>query len=902
MKVTISKLHKNRVFTLLVWLIIVFIAIISAPSITNTLQSYSQPTFSAKSQPEQAAKLRNQWGYQLGNSATINIVYENPGGKLTTKQKNTIQTTTDKLKEHQSFYSIKRIVTPDTNVSGQAQMLSKDGSTQVVSLDIDAKNDLRILTSELTNQVKVNGLKSYVTSPEIIRDVNNQKTAQITNLILITLFIASILIVGIYFRAVLASVISFIVLFTSFVTSYSLSLNLAKHFNWAFSQYVPLEIGLATLVLGTIWNIYIYRKLKSVLAVQREARAATKQTIQGLRFPIIMVGGTLTILFALCGFINFNEIQSLWALAVTYPVLVLAVTTLNAVFTAALGESIFWPSSTPKAAMKSHYWKTATEFSLWQPIAGFLIVLYITLPFIYFYHNSLNFSPITNLTETNQAVKGAHVLQAHFNEGKPTPVTVYLKSKQPLNNEKDLQSLDQLTTKLQHTQGVKNVYSLTQPGGMPIDKYYVSNQLESIGLSSKEATGQLSQASDSLQSNTSKLDLNSLKRQVKQLSSMVSKSNQIVQDSSNLASQVNSAAANSSVSVQRGASKRVRQYQQQINQLNQSLQSVSSGIGQLATEGKVIQNYGQNSYNNLQAYSQQISQIKQQLKKVNQQVTSSTSQLNGIYDYLNGLQKSGGANVYYITKAQLADTDFQQTLLNYAGKNKKLTMLQVVFKNAPSSKSNIHQVNRLKQQINLQLRGTSLSNATVAMTGEPVTQSIIQSKMTHHFASLLAILVLGILLAVFILSRAILQPLYWTVAFVMSALTGFQLTYLTMHFVASVKQFDWQVPVITATILAAFGAWQIIALGLSYRYTELSLLDWIRPTMASYGQIVRYILLVVVALAIALTFGASLAMIEIALIVIYTACVFYLVLPMIVSSLGKLAVTLPNKKNILKNK
>ncbi|WP_225352814.1 MMPL family transporter [Lentilactobacillus parafarraginis] len=437
---------------------------------------------------------------------------------------------------------------------------------------------------------------------------------------------------------------------------------------------------------------------------------------------------------------------------------------------------------------------------------------------------------------------------------------------------------------------------------MPIEKYYVANQLESIGLSSKQATGQLSQASNGITSNANNLDLKSLKQQVRSMAALVKKSHQIVQSSSSLASQVNNAAANAGTSVQANASKKVQRYQRQINQLNQSLQNVSSGVSQLAAEGQVIQNYGENSYNNLQNYSQQIKQIQQALKKVNRQVTSSTSQLNHIYDYLSGLQKSGGANVYYITKAQLADTDFQQTMLNYTSQNQKITTLQVVFKNAPSSTTNIKQVNRLKQQINLQLRGTALSDAQVAITGEPVTQAMTQSKMSHHFLTLFLILIIGILAAVFTVSRAILQPLYWTVTFAMSALTGFQLTYLTMHFIAGIKQFDWQVPIMAATILVAFGAWQIIALGLSYRYTELSLLDWIRPTMASYGQIVRYILLVIVILAIALTFGASFGMIEVALIVIYTAAVFYLILPMIVSSMGKLAVTLPNKKHILKNK
>ncbi|ORN29143.1 putative membrane protein YdgH [Lentilactobacillus parabuchneri] len=903
MKETISKLHKNRLFTLLVWLIMTFIAIIVAPNVTDTLQSYSQPTYSQSSQPAQAQQLRKDWGYGLGQASTVNVVYNNPKGKITPQQQTKIDTALNKLKQHQSFYSIKKIVTLNTNVAGQQQLLSKDGSTQIATLDIDAKsNTLRVLTNELVNEVKVSGLQSYITSPEIVRDVNNEKTAQVTNIVLITLFAVSILIVGIYFRSLLAPLISFITLFASFVVSFSLSTILAKHFGFAYNQYVPLEIGIATVVIGTIWNVYIYRKLRSVLALQCEARYATKQTIDDLRFPITVVGSALALIFACCGFINYDQLQSLWTLGVTYVVLMLATLTLNAVFLAALGESLFWPSNAPLTAMKSHFWTQATEFSLWQPIASFLVVLYLTLPFIYFYHTSLNYSPMTNVTQTNQAVKGAHVLQAHFSEGKATPITIYLKNNQPLDNEKYLQHLDQLTSKLQHTKGVSAAYSLTQPSGMPIEKYYVSNQLQSIGLNAKQATGQLSQASTGIQTSGSNLNLSTLKQQVKDMQQLVKKSNQIVEDSSSLASQVNSVAANASVSVQQGASRRVRLYQQKINELNQSLQSVSAGISQLNAEGSVIQNYGQNSANNLQSYSQQISQFQKQLKQVSSQVHSSTDQLNNIYDYLNGLQKSGAANVYYITKAQLADTDFLQTMLNYTSQDKKITTIQVVLKNAPSSKNNVQQVKTLEDQVSLQLRGTPLSADKVAFSGEPVTQAINQSKYSHHFVTLLAIVIIGILATVFIVSRSILQPLYWTVAFVMSAATGFQLTYLTMHYVTGTNQFDWQVPMLAVSILTAIAAWQIIALGLSFRYTELSLLEWIRPTMASYGKIVRYILLVVIALAIGLTFGASFAMIETALIVIYTVCVYYLILPMIVSSMGKLAVTLPNKKNILKNK
>ncbi|WP_268913378.1 MMPL family transporter [Lentilactobacillus sp. SPB1-3] len=903
MKQIIKNLHNNRVFTLIVWLIAVLIAIISAPNITNSIQQYNEPPLASNSQPIKAQKIRDNWGYNLKDTITMNLVYQNPNKKITNKQQQQITNKLASLIKHQSYYNIKKITTINTNLQGKPAMLSKDGSTEVATIQIAANgNSLRVLTDQLTEQAKIAGLKSYITSPQIVRDVNNAKIAQVTQISLIALFIAATLIIGIYLRSVLAALISFVVLFSSFVTTYSLSLHLASHFNWPFSEYSVLEIGIAILVIGTIWNIYILRRFGELLKNQPESHYSTKQTIADIRFPVTIVGLVLALIFACTSFINFSEVQSLYVLALAYVILILAVLTLMPVFMAALGESIFWPSVSTGKVGKSRYFEKAAAFSMWQPFASLLLVLYLTLPFIYFFNNRLDYSPMTNLTQQTQAIKGAQTLDAHFTPGMSTPVTVYIQSKTPLNNEKDLGTIDTLTTKLKSTNSVNSVYSLTQPGSMPIEKYYVANQLQAIAFDTKQATGQLTKASLGIKANAQNLDLANLQQQVKSMQAMVARSNSIVNRSSNLSNQVSQATSSVSPTERRSASRRIRQYQNRINSLNQELQSVQSGLNQLVTTGQAIQSFSQSNYTYLKNYREQIKEVNRQLKVANRSVVASNSQLNSIYDYLDGLQNSQAANVYFITKQQLQGNDFKQSLANFASQDQKTTMLQVVFNKTTDNGNNRKRVDQLQQQIKLQLKGTSLANANVAIDGEPVVESTVETKMNNNFVIFISVMIIGLLLSVFILSRAILQPLYWTAAFVASAFTGFQLAYITMHFIAHVDSFDWQVPIIAVAILTAMGSWQIISLGLSLRYTELPLLDWLIPTVKSYGTIVLYILLVVAAIAISLTFGASNALIEIALIVIYTTLAFYFVLPMIIVSLGKLAVTLPNKDNIIKNK
>ena len=696
MKPFIQQLHRNRAFTLLVWLIVVFIAIITAPSFQNAIQSYSQPVLSSNSQPMQAQSIRDEWGYQLKGTNSVDVVYNNPNGKITPIQQNQIDSTIQNLTQHQSFYSVKKITSTKTNMNGQSQMLSSDGSTEYVTIDMDAKgNSLQVLVNQLVSQTKVTGLNSYITSPEIIREEQNTKIAQVSKIVMIVMFIASALLLGIYFRSLLAAVVSFISTFSAFIVSFGFSYLLQQHFNWAYGEYVPLEIGLLTVILGSIWNIFLFRRFRAVLEQDNDGRKATQETVGSVWMPITIVAGCLAFIFALSGFINFNQIQQVWTLAFTVLVLALSVLTLNAVFMQPLARRFYWPGNSTLPMMDSHYYTKATQFALWQPIFAVLIAIYLTLPFVYFYRSSLSYSPDSNLTQSSQAVSGAQVLNSHFTGGKSAPITVYIQSNNKLANEKYLSAIDILTTKLQSTPGINKVYSITQPGGIPIQKYYVATQLQSIGMNAKLASGQLADAVKGIKSNQNNLKTGTIQSQISSINSQINQVNQLQSKTQTIQGNVSKADQYSTATVRSKISSTVMAYQRQIEAINSQLQSVSSDLNTLISTANQIKSSSQGSSAALTAYSKQIQNVRNELGKVGQKVSAAQTQINNIYNYLSGLENSQAADVFYITKAQLADTDFIQTTLNYTSQDQKITSLQIVLNSQPNSQNNVQTINTI---------------------------------------------------------------------------------------------------------------------------------------------------------------------------------------------------------------
>ena len=273
---------------------------------------------------------------------------------------------------------------------------------------------------------------------------------------------------------------------------------------------------------------------------------------------------------------------------------------------------------------------------------------------------------------------------------------------------------------------------------------------------------------------------------------------------------------------------------------------------------------------------------------------------NNIYSYLSALQSSDAAKVYYITPEQLTGMQFQQSLADNTSQDYKTTQLQVYLKHSASSHNNAATIKQLQAEVKTQLQGTSLSHAKVAYTGQPVVQNTVEHSVRANAGWLMLTIAVITFLIIALISGSVLQPLYWLASLGLAVMGGTQLAQLTSHFMSGDPSFNWQVPFIAFVPLLVISASLLIQLAISYRFRDSSLMDWLKPGVSSLGQTLRYQLFTTIVICLVL-FSANFApLTQAALIILFATVIFDIILPIIVTSVGKLTVTLPSMRPHLK--
>ncbi|WP_203649959.1 MMPL family transporter [Secundilactobacillus yichangensis] len=900
MKERIRQLHSQRIFSLLFWLIAIFVAIVMMPNTSDMIQSKGQPQLANDSQPMVARSMQNTWGRNISGTYQLTAVFNNPNGNLTATQQSNIDKTVQRLSEKQKTYGIQSIQTMVTNPTAKSQFFSKDGSTETVQLAIaQNQGDSRVLAKQLRSQIRTAGVSTYLTSPELVNDAANENISHVTTFAAVLGFILSLLIIGVIFKSLIAPLISTLSMLMMYVVSLGLVNNLASHTSFPYSEYLPLLTLLLTLILGTLGHYYLFNAFKQNVADGQDPADATTHSVHSIRNFLLILGGTLTIIFASFYAFSFSTIRAMSGLAIVTIVTIIGLHTIAPIFMQLLGERFFWPA-VDLPTRPHRFWNWMARFGLWQPFVAIIAVLYVVGPFAILYRDNLNFSAAKTVAPTNEAVAGMRVLNAHFGEGKATPVTVYVKSKDRVDNEKALLQIDNLTTKLKSMPGVASVTSLTQPNGQPMNEYYVNTQLSQMNMTLKGATDQLTQLQSDLKGNRSDLSQVKLSDSADKLDSLVSKTNRLADDTSTVRSQVSQVAGRTSVSQSSSASKRVRNYQRLLSLVSSQLQTVASNMRVLNDEATAAGNDGQTVQSTVSDYASQVSSVQSSLKKTTNSMNGLIKSYNNIYSYLSALQASDAAKVYYITPEQLTGMQFQQSLVNNTSQDYKTTQLQVYLKSSASSHNNAATIKQLQSEVKTQLQGTALGSAKVAYTGQPIVQNTVEHSVRANAGWLMLTVGVITFLIIALLSGSVLQPIYWLASLVLAVMGGVQLAQLTSHFMSGDPSFNWQVPLIAFVPLLVISASLLIQLAISYRFKDVSLTDWLLPGVSSIGHLLRYQVFTTVVICLVL-FSVNFApLTQAGLIILFATAIFDIILPIIVTSVGKLTVTLPSMQPHLK--
>lgn len=895
MRERISKLHHNRIFALVFWLIVIFAAIVTLPNVNTIIQYDGQPQLANTSQPVKASQIRNTWGRNLNGTYTVNAVYNNPDGALTNKQLAAINKSVAQLQKRSSYYGIQKITTMTNTPTSKPQLFSKDKSTEIVQLAVSHnQGTVRQITSQLKDQIATIGLNTYVTSPEIVSDAANEHISSFTLIVILMTLLVALVAMGILFASIIAPIITFLAILISYISTLSLASNLAYHWNFAYSEYTPIFLLLGISLFTLLTSFWFYRDLRNHIDDGMESQAATSQVIQNLGYRVLISTLSLTLAFGSLMLFDFSTIRAYGLLGIGFAITGIASVTLVPVFAGMLGNSLFWPKKTRPQLRDHKMWHTLARFGMWQPWVAILVVAYLIGPFAYSYRSQLSYDNATDISN-NQAVQGARVLSAHFGQGKATPVTLYLQTSQRLDNQNQLFQLDNLTKKLRAQPGVASVTSVTQPGGQPITQYYVSSQLSSIDNELTGVSGQLQTVRNDLKSDSVNLRQKALKAEIKRLQKLTSKTSSLVSDSSTLQSSIQSASSKSSASGP-SSSKAAKSYIKQLNQVNTELSTALSTLTSLSNGIDTANTSATAAHSNLSNYATGLKAVNDSLNNSRKQVINMQKTTNKIYLYLDGLQSSDAAKSLYLSPTQIASGDFQQSLTNFTDEKVKSTYLTITLKQAPNAQTTAKTLTQLRQVAKAQLRGTVLKNATLTFAGQPVVTATIQNQYQHDLPRVL-LLVFGItLLLVILFSRSLLQAGYWFLTFLASVAASYQLTHLIMKWLTGNGDFNWQVPLLAFVPVTVLGVVELTQLALSFRLNEAPLMDWLLPGLKDVGQTMRHSLFIIIAGVLGLLAAESQTLTAVTLITIFTAIIFNLTLPIMAAAFGKLSVVIPAQK------
>ncbi|MCI1942857.1 MAG: MMPL family transporter [Lactobacillus sp.] len=717
------KFLKDHVWALIIWVAISLIAVFTLPNINQLTREHSTIDVPATAESSKANEIANHWGHGQNNTYQIGIIFHKEHGKLNAEDRENIKETIRFLRDNKQKYGFKKMMAPYDNMATKKKLISKDKTTAVAQLYVFKKHgSVSSINTQLTKAAKTKGLKTYVSGADILTDDFSgavQEGIKKTEVISI-IFIFIVLII--VFRSPIVPLISLLTVGISFITSFSLVTNLVEKFNFPFSNFTQVFMVIVLFGIGTDYNILLYDKFKENLGKGMENREAMHDALKSAGKTIMYSGSSLLIGFTSLGLAKFSVYQSAVGVAVGVAVLLVVILTLNPFFMLVLGRKMFWPVKEFKGESTSPLWHGISKQTLLHPIISLVVVALVAAPFFMTYSNKLNYDDTDEISNSTPSKKGFLVVEKHFSKGLAEPSYLYIKSDHKLDNQKDLKAIDDLTRKIQASEGVDFATSVTQPYGEKIKQLYVKNQLKTVNKgvnTARKGLDTLSSGSDQMTNGLGQLASGS----------------QTLYDGLNLMSnQLNSQLSGANASQLAQLQSGLPQINSGIQQLNSALQQSGASVNTSALQGHLT-NVGQQARvigNNLTAAgstlqslsgsstsSMNTEQILQQYRAVETKANLTAAQKiameAALQQILTGVQGQ-------VKQQQTATTQKLQSVagnLQAAGNADKslARSMQSVAGTAKNLQSMLSQVAVLKAQVNrlATASGVALPGATTAL-------------------------------------------------------------------------------------------------------------------------------------------------------------------------------------------
>lgn len=767
-----KKFLKPKFLFLVFWIVVVFVGIAALPNVQSLIDSHQSQTSSQVSTAK-LTKLQNKWGRGLAHTDQLVLVFNNQRTQLLPSQQTKIDKALKQINKKAKYYGIKQIRTIHTSTNDQQLLTSKDGSTELAVVAVDnQQSELKVVANQLADAAKVKGLKTYVTSTDLIAAQRQQTQLNHTIMILVIGAICTLLLLGIIFRSLLIPLINLLIQTITLITTTSIAANAVTFWKLPFAGNSVLLIGISVLILSTVltWSYMNDYLAEAENTDDLEADALATLSGQFKKWLIVLV--SFALMTVGLSFAALPAVASSWILALAVVLSALAVPTLNYTFAALLGHGIQWPGTQAWGQRSKNLWRQFGRFSHWRPLLAWLVALILIVPGLWFAQARFSYDTLTPdlLATTTNAEDGSQVISAHFGAGETTPVTINVSTNRNLTTQKDLQTIDALTTKLQHVAGVKSVVSVTQPTGQKVAQYYVGNQLDTINANLSVNQKDLQKIKKRLDSNQETLTSTQVGQQLKNLKKLQKQINKL----STYNDRISNALVNTEMTAGNitGKNKRSRRA---LRSLNRELNKADNLVASITDLTNTVQMNQDSVVSMYDETNQKIKSVNKKLAKTVKLVGTVGSSINKTNTYLASLKASEVGKAFYLPADAYNSSLFQNSLTTNTSKNGHQTQLIVTFKTASTSTTSFHALTAVKQTVKASLLATPLSKADINYSGETVTQSSIRQTFISNYLkwALLAFVLIGVCLWLGLRSIVLSEYLVIGLGLIVTASWGF---------------------------------------------------------------------------------------------------------------------------------
>ncbi|MCI1985504.1 MAG: MMPL family transporter [Lactobacillus sp.] len=260
------------------------------------------------------------------------------------------------------------------------------------------------------------------------------------------------------------------------------------------------------------------------------------------------------------------------------------------------------------------------------------------------------------------------------------------------------------------------------------------------------------------------------------------------------------------------------------SQVTAGLQQGAAGTNALAAKSGSLNSGADQVNGGVQEVNTKLKGMATQLSQLGDGLTDADAGLKTISDgsktmrsYLSELQDSYMGQKFYLPKAQIKSKAFKPALDAYMADGKKITTLTVVFKGDPNSTKANAQFKTLQTDLNAQLKHGALKGTTVAIGGQTSQDNDLRTLADGDFQRTATIMIIGIGIALIVVTRSLLQPLTIIGTLVAAFFASMGITRLISSHILGDSLLSWNTPFFTFIMLMALGVDYSIFLMIRYK-------------------------------------------------------------------------------------